>query len=111
MAAVLSLGLWPVEIHSAFGLPAHPLLIHVPVVFVPILGLAALAVIVRPAGSSAPAAGRRVLGGHAGGDAPRGRGRRGVPGGARARLPGAARRPDAHDHADAGSALRLAMVS
>jgi uncharacterized membrane protein len=42
-AALVSLALWPVEIDSAFGLPAHPLLLHVPVVFVPILGLAALA--------------------------------------------------------------------
>ncbi len=33
-AAVLSLALRPVEIHRAFGLPAHPLLIHVPVVFI-----------------------------------------------------------------------------
>ena len=41
--AVLSLGLWWVEIDRAFGLPAHPLLLHVPVVFVPILTLAALA--------------------------------------------------------------------
>ena len=41
--AVLSLGLWWVEIDEAFGLPAHPLLLHVPVVFVPILTLAALA--------------------------------------------------------------------
>ncbi len=39
----MSLGLWFVEIDSAFGLPAHPLLLHVPVVFVPILTLAALA--------------------------------------------------------------------
>jgi uncharacterized membrane protein len=42
-AAILSLGLWWVEIDSAFGLPAHPLFLHVPVVFVPILALAALA--------------------------------------------------------------------
>ena len=44
VAAVVSLALWPVEIHRAFGLPAHPLIIHVPVVFVPILGLVVLAV-------------------------------------------------------------------
>jgi uncharacterized membrane protein len=42
-AAVLSLALWPVELHRAFGLPAHPLIIHVPVVFIPILGLAVIA--------------------------------------------------------------------
>ena len=41
---MLSLGFWFIEIERAFGLPAHPLLIHVPLVFVPILGLAALAV-------------------------------------------------------------------
>lgn len=29
-AAVASLALWFVEIHTAFGLPAHPLIIHVP---------------------------------------------------------------------------------
>jgi uncharacterized membrane protein len=44
VAAVLVLPLWFVRIETAFGLPAHPLLLHVPVVFVPILGLAALAV-------------------------------------------------------------------
>jgi hypothetical protein len=43
-AALVSLALWPVEIHRAFGLPAHPLIIHVPVIFIPILGLAVLAV-------------------------------------------------------------------
>jgi hypothetical protein len=48
-AALVSLVLWPVEIHRAFGLPAHPLIIHVPVIFVPILGLAALAAAARPA--------------------------------------------------------------
>jgi hypothetical protein len=42
-AAVLSLALWPVQIDRAFGLPAHPLFLHVPVVFVPLLGIAALA--------------------------------------------------------------------
>ncbi len=48
VAAVLSLSLWFVEIDTAFGLPAHPLLLHVPVIFVPILGLAALAAAIRP---------------------------------------------------------------
>jgi uncharacterized membrane protein len=47
--AVLSLALLPVEIHRAFGLPAHPLLLHVPVVLVPIAGLGALALAARPA--------------------------------------------------------------
>src|SRR4051794_132367 len=46
--AVLALPLWFVEIHRTFGLPAHPLLLHVPVIFVPLLGLATLAVAVRP---------------------------------------------------------------
>jgi uncharacterized membrane protein len=48
LAAVLSLALWPVQIHRAFGLPAHPLLIHVPVVFIPILGLAVIATALWP---------------------------------------------------------------
>jgi uncharacterized membrane protein len=46
---VLSLALIPVEIHRAFGLPAHPLLLHVPVILVPLAGLAALALVTRPA--------------------------------------------------------------
>jgi hypothetical protein len=45
VAAVVSLALWPVQVDRAFGLPAHPLIIHVPVVFIPILGLAVLAVL------------------------------------------------------------------
>ncbi|MEA2432363.1 MAG: hypothetical protein QOI19_2836 [Thermoleophilaceae bacterium] len=45
----LSLALIPVEIHRAFGLPAHPLLLHVPVVLVPVLGLALLLAAARPA--------------------------------------------------------------
>src|SRR4051794_39794873 len=48
VVAVLVLALWPVEIHRAFGLPAHPLILHVPVVFVPILGLAAIALALWP---------------------------------------------------------------
>jgi hypothetical protein len=44
VAALVSQALWWVEIHTAFGLPAHPLLLHVPVVFVPILGLATVAI-------------------------------------------------------------------
>lgn len=43
VAALVSLALWPIEINRAFGLPAHPLIIHVPVVFIPILGLVVLA--------------------------------------------------------------------
>jgi uncharacterized membrane protein len=45
LAAVVALALWPVQIDRAFGLPAHPLIIHVPVVFIPILGLVVLAVL------------------------------------------------------------------
>src|SRR3954465_15844868 len=48
VAAVVSLALWPVRIERAFGLPAHPLIIHVPVIFVPILGLAAIALAIWP---------------------------------------------------------------
>jgi hypothetical protein len=48
VVAVLALALWPLEIHTAFGLPAHPLLIHVPVIFVPILGLAVIAAAIWP---------------------------------------------------------------
>jgi hypothetical protein len=44
VAALLAQALWWVEIHTAFGLPAHPLLLHVPVVFVPILGLVTLVI-------------------------------------------------------------------
>jgi uncharacterized membrane protein len=47
-AAVLSLALWPVQISSAFGLPAHPLLLHVPVIFVPLLGIATLFAVAKP---------------------------------------------------------------
>jgi hypothetical protein len=47
VAAVVSLAFWPVQIGTAFGLPAHPLIIHVPVVFIPILGLAVLAVMFK----------------------------------------------------------------
>jgi hypothetical protein len=47
--AVLSPALIPIEIHRAFGLPAHPLLLHVPVILVPLAGLGALALVARPA--------------------------------------------------------------
>jgi hypothetical protein len=46
---VLSLALIPVEIHRAFGLPAHPLIIHIPVILVPLVGVGALALMARPA--------------------------------------------------------------
>lgn len=47
---VLSLALLPVQILEIYsGLPAHPLFLHVPVIFIPLLALAALAVAIRPA--------------------------------------------------------------
>jgi len=46
--AVLTLALIPLHVHRAFGLPAHPLIIHVPVILVPLVGLAALALVARP---------------------------------------------------------------
>jgi hypothetical protein len=45
---VLCLTLIPVEIDSAFGLPAHPLLLHVPVVLVPLLAIGLLVSAARP---------------------------------------------------------------
>jgi uncharacterized membrane protein len=47
-AAVLSLVLWPVQISSAFGLPAHPLILHLPIVLVPVLGIATLIAVAKP---------------------------------------------------------------
>jgi hypothetical protein len=46
--ALFALVLWPLEIRTAFGLPAHPLLLHVPVVFIPLLSVAAVVFAVRP---------------------------------------------------------------
>src|SRR4051812_7336941 len=46
---LLCFALLPVEIDSAFGLPAHPLLLHVPVILIPLLVLATIAVLARPA--------------------------------------------------------------
>lgn len=37
------------EIGDVFGLPAHPLLVHVPVVLIPLVGLLGVAMVVRPA--------------------------------------------------------------
>jgi hypothetical protein len=45
---VLCLGLIPVKIHRAFGLPAHPLILHVPVILIPVLGLILLVAAARP---------------------------------------------------------------
>lgn len=36
------------EINKLFGLPAHPLLVHIPVVLVPLAALGALLLVVRP---------------------------------------------------------------
>jgi hypothetical protein len=41
--------LLPIKISNAFGLPAHPLLLHVPVVLVPVLSVVSVALAVRPA--------------------------------------------------------------
>jgi hypothetical protein len=46
---VLCLALIPIRIHRAFGLPAHPLILHVPVILVPVLGLIVLVAAARPA--------------------------------------------------------------
>jgi hypothetical protein len=42
LLGVLSLALIPVRLHRAFDLPLHPLLLHVPVILVPILALGLL---------------------------------------------------------------------
>jgi uncharacterized membrane protein len=61
VVAVLSLALWPVQISTAFGLPAHPLILHVPVVLVPILGLAALVAVAKPQWFGVPLAAFAVV--------------------------------------------------
>jgi uncharacterized membrane protein len=61
VAAVLSLALWPVQISSAFGLPAHPLILHLPVVLVPILGIAVLVAIAKPSLLGVPLAAFAVV--------------------------------------------------
>src|SRR4051812_46608301 len=45
---VVSLALIPLQIDRAFGLPAHPLLLHIPVVFDPLLALLTLVLVARP---------------------------------------------------------------
>jgi hypothetical protein len=42
IAFLVCIALVPVEIDQAFGLPAHPLLLHVPVIFDPLLALASI---------------------------------------------------------------------
>jgi hypothetical protein len=111
VAALVSLALWPVEIHRAFGLPAHPLLIHVPVVFIPILGLAVLAVAfnfgwferygVLVTAFSVVSLAATLLAVGAGEAFREER---------EARDPGLLGDPTLHDHADAGITVRLAMV-
>jgi hypothetical protein len=46
---VVAGALLPIKISNAFGLPAHPLLLHVPVVLVPMLSVVSVALAVRPA--------------------------------------------------------------
>jgi hypothetical protein len=46
---VVAAALLPIQLSNAFGLPAHPLLLHVPVVLVPVLSVVAVALAVRPA--------------------------------------------------------------
>jgi hypothetical protein len=112
VAAVVALVLWPVQIHTAFGLPAHPLIIHVPVIFVPILGLAAIALAIWPslqerwglpvAIFSVVTMAATLLAVGAGEAFREDR---------EASLPEAmANNPTLHDHADAGITLRLTMV-
>src|SRR6476646_9438917 len=106
-----ALPLWFVEIHSAFGLPAHPLIIHVPVVFVPILGLAVLAVALHSgwfdrfgllvAAFSVVTLAATLLAVGAGEAFRKERLRE---------FPDLVGDPTLHDHADAGITVRLAMV-
>jgi hypothetical protein len=110
VAAVLAQALWWVEIHTAFGLPAHPLLLHVPVVFVPILGLATLAIaannrlferyLLPVAAFSVVTMAATILAAGAG-EAFREERERSIPPGMRSTL---------ENHADAGDTLRLTMV-
>ena len=47
---VLTFALIPIKINTIYsGLPAHPLFLHVPVILIPVAGLAALALAARPA--------------------------------------------------------------
>jgi hypothetical protein len=46
---VLTFALIPIKINTIYsGLPAHPLFLHVPVILIPVAGLAALALAARP---------------------------------------------------------------
>lgn len=112
VAAVVSLALWPLQIHRVFGLPAHPLIIHVPVIFVPILGLTVLAVMFNfrwferygalVAAFSVVSLAGTLLAVGAGQAFQEDR---------EQSLPGAGmENPTLHDHEDAGITLRLIMV-
>jgi hypothetical protein len=47
---VLTFALIPIQINTIYsGLPAHPLFLHVPVILIPIVGIAALLLAARPA--------------------------------------------------------------
>jgi uncharacterized membrane protein len=110
VAALVAQALWWVEIKMAFGLPAHPLLLHVPVVFVPILGLATLAVasnkrlferhLLPLAAFSVVTMAATILAAGAG-EALREERERDIPASMRGTL---------ENHADAGDTLRLTMV-
>jgi hypothetical protein len=47
---ILTFGLIPIRINTVYsGLPAHPLFLHVPVILIPVVGVAALILAARPA--------------------------------------------------------------
>ena len=47
---LLTFALIPIRINTIYsGLPAHPLFLHVPVILIPVVGVAALALVARPA--------------------------------------------------------------
>lgn len=46
---VLSLALVPLKVDQAFGMPAHPLLIHLPVILDPFVALSTVVLLIRPA--------------------------------------------------------------
>ncbi len=48
LAFLFCLALAALQLNTLFGLPAHALLVHLPVVLIPLLALAAIAVMVRP---------------------------------------------------------------
>jgi hypothetical protein len=47
---ILTFALIPIRINTIYsGLPAHPLFLHVPVILIPVVGVAALVLAARPA--------------------------------------------------------------